>query len=215
MRFRDRREAGRKLAKALAHYGPQGEEIIVLGLPRGGLLPAREIADTLKAPLSVFVVRKIGHPQNPEYAIGAVTADGEFLVNEAEASLIPNSELRGEIAREIKEAKRRERHYLRGENLEINGKVAILVDDGVATGLTFLLAVRALRKKGPARIVAAIPVIPADTAKILRREVDELVILDAPGDYLGAVGAYYDYFPQLTDEEVLELLDGYRGRRAM
>lgn len=206
MRFRDRTDAGQRLAEKLAaKYSKQ--DGVVYALPRGGVVPGAVIARRLGMPLDLIIVRKIGHPYNPEYAIGAVGEGGELAVNPREIEQAPSAWLQERIAAEQQEARRRHSVYLEGRALlSAAGKTAILVDDGVATGLTMEAAIRELKHRHPARVVVAVPVIPADTAAKFAEKVDEVVALDAPVDYLGAVGAYYDYFPQLSDDEVIALL---------
>lgn len=208
MHFKDRREAGQKLAELLLRK--KYENPVVYGLPRGGVVVAYEVAHALSAPLDIVVTRKIGHPGNPEYAVGAVSENGTVLLNEEEAGRLDPTWLREEIARQEKEAKRRRKLY-HPRAAASRGKTAIVVDDGVATGLTLLLAVRELRAAGAARLVAAVPVAPPDAAVQLRAAADELVALEVPDDYLGAVGAYYDDFPQVEDREIVELLEHVRG----
>lgn len=205
MRFRDRREAGQKLAQALARY--RGREGIVYPLPRGGVVPGVEIARALGMPLDLVIPRKIGHPYNPEYAICAVTEHGAPVCNEREVAQVDPEWFRKRVEAERREARRRRELYLaeRGP-LPVEGKIAIVVDDGIATGLTMRAAIQDVKQRKPARVVVAVPVAPKDTADRLAREVDEVAALDVSDFYLGAVGAYYDDFPQLTDDEVILLL---------
>lgn len=205
MRFKNRLEAGKKLAEALAKY--KGAELVVYALPRGGVVLGREIAQELGAPLDLIITRKIGHPLQSEYAVCAVAEDGDLICNEAERPLLNEQWLRGEIEREREEARRRREIYLRNRRpVSAKNKTAIVVDDGIATGLTMQLAIREVKHNEPERIVLAVPVIPAEIAKKFKKEVDEVVTLDTPELYLGAVGAYYDEFPQVEDEEVIKLL---------
>lgn len=205
MRFKDRSEAGKKLAQALDKY--QGQEGIVYPLPRGGVVLGVEIALALRMPIDLIIPRKIGHPRNPEYAICAVAENGEKVCNDWEVARVDPQWLERQVEKERKEARRRRERYL-GETqpLSVTGKLAILVDDGIATGLTMQAAIRDVQQRKPARVVVAIPVAPADTAAALARQVDEVVGLEITDSYRGAVGAYYDDFPQLTDAEVIELL---------
>ncbi|MDH3671984.1 MAG: phosphoribosyltransferase [Gammaproteobacteria bacterium] len=205
MRFKNRTEAGKKLADALKRY--RDKDGIVYGLPRGGLPLAVEIAQALHMPLDLIIPRKIGHPFNPEYAICAVSENGDMVCDEWEVAQIDQQWFQEKVKTERQESRRRHERYLGGRApLPAAGKTVILVDDGIATGLTMRAAIRDAKHRRPARIVVAIPVTPKDTAAILRQEVDDLVALDIPEFYLGAVGAYYDEFPQITDEEVIELL---------
>lgn len=205
MRFKDRHEAGQRLAKALQLY--RGADTIIYALPRGGAVVGAEIARGLGLPLDLVITRKIGHPDNPEYAVCAVAETGSLICDEAERARLDPQWLAAAVAREQAEAARRRQTYLRGQaSHSANQKTAIVVDDGVATGLTLRAAIRALKAERPKRIVVAIPVTPSDTADVLRRESDELVALVEDPDYLGAVGAYYDSFPEVTDAEVIYLL---------
>lgn len=206
MRFRDRKDAGRRLVdKLAAKYSRQ--QGVVYALPRGGVVLGAEIARGLGMPLDLIIARKLGHPSNPEYAIGAVGETGELVTNRQETDYIPKAWLQECIEAEQHEARRRQTTYLQGRApLPAQGKTAILTDDGIATGLTMEVAIRELRHRHPARIVVAVPVIPANTAAKLAREVDEVVALDVPDSYLGAVGAYYEYFPQISDDEVIALM---------
>lgn len=205
MRFRDRREAGQKLAQALARY--RGREGIVYPLPRGGVVLGVEIARALGMPLDLVIPRKIGHPYNPEYAICAVTEHGAPVCNEREVAQVDPEWFRKRVEAERREARRRRELYLAGRvPLPAEGKIAIVVDDGIATGLTMRAAIQDVRSRHPARVIVAVPVAPKDTADRLMRDVDEVAALDVSDFYLGAVGAYYDDFPQLTDDEVMLLL---------
>jgi putative phosphoribosyl transferase len=207
--FRDRADAGRRLADRLQHL--KGQQPVVLALPRGGVPVGFEIAKALAAPLDLLLVRKIGLPWHPELAVGAVV-DGEAprtVVNEdvARAYGVSRSEVETAAAHEIREIERRRELWLRGRApTPVNGRTAIVVDDGIATGASVRVALRALADSGAVRVVLAAPVAPADTAADLRRECDETVFLATPEDF-GAVGAYYADFRQLDDAEVTELLD--------
>jgi predicted phosphoribosyltransferase len=209
MMFKDRQDAGRQLARALEKY--RGRDAVVFPLPRGGVALGVEVARALSLPLDLIVPRKIGHPMNPEYAICALAEDGELICNSAEANLVDPQWLREQVDSERREAVRRREHYRRGRPPQaLNGRIAILVDDGIATGLTMQAAIHDSRHRGAASIVVAIPVVPRDTFESLKAEVDDVVALDAPLLYRGAVGAYYEDFSQVTDAEVLALLDTLR-----
>jgi putative phosphoribosyl transferase len=210
MRFRDRVDAGRQLAKVLVPK-VQGEDAVVYPLPRGGVPLGIEIARALNLPVDLIIPRKIGHPYNPEYAIGAVTEHGEPVANAAEVARVDPEWYRAEVQAQREEARRRRERYLAGrEPMPVEGKTAILVDDGIATGLTMRAAIEDARRRNAGRIVVAIPVAPKDTFEALEREVDTVVAVSVDKYYLGAVGAYYDVFNQLTDEEVIRMLDEYR-----
>src|SRR5215469_6288256 len=208
MKFADRGEAGRRLADKLLHF--KDRQPVVLALPRGGVAVGFEIAHALDAPLDIVLVRKIGVPWQPELALGAVT-DGArhetFIDRNLAASLdIQDSYIEEETSRQLKEIERRREAYCEGRPAhEIAGHTAIVVDDGIATGATMRVALQAVRRHGPARLVLAVPVAPPDTLAALREEVDEAVCLETPVD-LGAIGYYYRDFHQMSDREVTELL---------
>ena len=207
-RFANRAEAGRRLADRLGHL--RGERPVVLALPRGGVPVGFEIAQALGAALDVVLVRKIGAPFQPELAIGAVV-DGsrpETVLNQSliDECQIPESYLHAETARQLAEIERRRAIYLAGRPCaEVAGCTAIVVDDGIATGATMEAALHATRRAAPKRLVLAVPVAPPDSIERLRPEVDEIVCLTMPRQ-LGAIGAFYDDFRQLDDDEVIRLL---------
>ncbi len=205
MRFKDRTEAGVLLADKLKDY--VGKEVVIYAVPRGGVVLGVEIAKVLGAPLDLVITRKIGHPANPEYAVCVVAENHDVLCNPAEKASLDPKWLEKAIEEERQEAIRRRKVYL-GERKrpEAAGKTAIVVDDGIATGMTFLMALREARHLKPAKLIAAIPVLPAEMLPKIKKEADEVVYLDAPEDFLGAVGSYYDNFPQVTDKEVIGLL---------
>jgi len=203
--FRNRTEAGKLLAQALHAYS--GQAGVVYPLPRGGVPLGIEIAYELGMDLDLIIPRKIGHPYNPEYAIAAVGETGEPVTNPTEVDRVDPKWFQQEVARQRDESRRRREAYLHGRNpLPVEGKIAIIVDDGIATGLTMKAAIQDARARKPAKLVVAIPVVPAETARVLREMVDDLVALDVAENYLGAVGAYYDDFGQTSDEEVIALL---------
>lgn len=205
--FRDRHEAGRLLAERLQHYSGQ-PNVIVLGLPRGGVPVAYEIAKNLRVALDVFIVRKLGVPGFEELAIGAIASGGIRVLNEEVARILPNAAVAIEEAtlREQVELDRREKLY-RGERppLDLQNKTAILVDDGLATGATMRAAVIALRQRGIGRIVVAVPVGAPESCREFEGEVEETICAMSP-DYFQAVGQFYDNFSQTSDDEVRELL---------
>lgn len=207
-RFRDRRDAGRRLVPLLTRYR-RAPHTLVLGLPRGGVVPAAEIAAALELPLDVIISRKIGAPGNPELAIGAVAEGGDPYLNEEVVALTGADRhyVERETARQRAETERRQQRFRGGHGLVLPERATvILVDDGVATGATAIAAVRALRQRPELeRLVLAIPVAPPDTAASLRGMVDELVLLATPADFL-AVGTHYERFLQVTDDEVADLL---------
>jgi putative phosphoribosyl transferase len=205
MRFHDRTEAGRLLARALLKY--QAQAVVVYALPRGGVVLGVEVAKHLQAPLDLVLPRKIGHSIDDEYAVGAVTETGDAVRNEREAATLDPRWLEEAIASARAEARRRRTLYLGSRpSVEAASKIAIIVDDGIATGLTMLAAIRELRRRSPARIVVAVPVMSAQIAPVLSGEADEIVSLHTPNIFLGGVGAYYANFEQVDDEEVMALL---------
>jgi putative phosphoribosyl transferase len=206
--FLNRADAGRRLADALERY--KTEDVTVLALPRGGVPVAAEVAARLSAPLDLLLVRKIGVPMQPELAMGAVIDGPEPLVvrNEEVIRLagISDPEFRQVEMRELAEIERRRERYTGGRMpRSVEGRVAIIVDDGIATGATVRAAIRGLRKRGPLRIVVAVPVAPPDTVASLEREADEVVCLEQPA-YFGAIGQFYLDFRQVEDEEVIRHL---------
>ncbi|MBI2612734.1 phosphoribosyl transferase [Candidatus Kaiserbacteria bacterium] len=204
--FRDRVDAGRKLAQKLTQY--RGGSAVVLALPRGGVCLGFEVANALSAALDIIAVRKIGHPYHPEYAIGAVDENGARILNESETAAVDKKWLAEETEREMQEAKRRSTLYRSGKPAQILAeKIAIIVDDGIATGLTMRLAVRSVRAQKPKKVIVAVPVAPVDSLAALKDEgADEVVVLEPPEEFMGAVGSHYIRFDQTTDEEVIELL---------
>lgn len=209
--FRDRADAGRRLARALRSYADQS--VVVYALPRGGVVLGVIVAHTLNAPLDLLIPRKIGHPLNPEYAIAGVSEDGSLVENKAETAAVGPVWLQRTIAAALDEAKRRRQTYLAGRRpMSPKGKIAIVVDDGVATGLTLRAALAQLKKQQPQKIVVAVPVVPADAAQIIQKEADELVALVVTPNYHGAVGAYFDNFSPVEDEQVIDLLGQNKTR---
>lgn len=212
MIFRDRREAGRRLAQVLRQAPPAGDAI-VLGLPRGGVPVAYEVASELHLPLDVFVVRKLGVPEQEELAMGAIASGGLVVLNESviRACHIRPETIHAVAARERAELERREAMWREGRGpLVLAGRTAILVDDGLATGSTMKAAVRALRPLA-GRVVAAVPVAAAAAWDEIGREVDWLACVERPLRF-AAVGEYYDSFDPTPDEEVRALLQAARDR---
>ncbi|HHV62986.1 MAG TPA: phosphoribosyltransferase [Firmicutes bacterium] len=210
--FRDRQEAGRMLAERLKHY--KGSSCMVIALPRGGVPVAAEIARELESDLDIVAPRKIGAPDNPELAIGAVAHDGTLVLNDELVEMLDvgSDYIYEAVRRERGEVERRmERYRGRRPLPSFEEKTVIIVDDGLATGYTMLAALRAIKKDAPARIVIAVPVAPPDTAQRLSREVDEAVILATPEPFY-AVGQFYWNFDPVTDDEVQNLLKWNRPR---
>lgn len=205
MLFRDRQEAGEKLAEGLTEY-KNAVDVVVLGLPRGGVVVAYEVAKKLNLPLDIVVPRKIGAPMNPEYAIGAITESGDAVLNEAEAAMVNQEWLQREMFKEKEEAERRLKIYRGGRApLDLQGKRVIIIDDGVATGWTMRAAIKSVKTKGSKEIIVAVPHGAADSLEILKKEADEVVALFVP-EWYGAVGAFYEDFSQTSDGEVINLM---------
>lgn len=208
MPFSDRSEAGRKLAQALASY--KQEQPIVLALPRGGVPVAAEIAAALDAPLDLVIVRKIGAPMQPELAMGAVVDGREPIVVRNESVIryggVSEQDFASARDRQLTEIERRRRKYLGNRpHPELKDRTVIVVDDGIATGATTRAALRALRGRGPRKLVLAVPVAPTQTLKDLQSETDEIVCLEDYEDF-GAIGMFYADFTQVSDAEVVALL---------
>jgi putative phosphoribosyl transferase len=208
MPFRDRTEAGRRLAQALLLH--QSEEPVVLALPRGGVPVAAEVARALKAPLDLILVRKVGVPQHPELAMGAIVDGADPLAVRNEdiiaASQVSDGVFNAACKQELAEIKRRRARYVGSRaHPKLSGRTVIVVDDGIATGATTRAALRSVRKQKPRRLILAVPVAPTSSLEDLRDEADEIVCLE---DYesFGAVGFYYSDFRQVSDEEVRSLL---------
>ncbi|MDB5883224.1 MAG: Erythromycin esterase [Ramlibacter sp.] len=204
--FADRREAGRVLSELLEPFRGR-ENLIVLALPRGGVAVGFEVAQSLQAPLDVFVVRKLGLPGHEEYAMGAIASGGVRVMNPGPRKWVSREALAAIIAREEHELTRRETLYRNGKPAAaIAGRCVIVVDDGLATGATMRAAVAAVRKLRPAQIVVAVPVGDRETCQELRGEADEVICAATPQPFR-AVGLWYRDFPQATDQEVRALLD--------
>ena len=205
--FENRQEAGRRLAEKLEKYSGRGD-VIVLGLPRGGVPVAYEIARKLRVPLDVFIVRKLGVPGFEELAIGAIASGGVRVLNDEVVRVLPNAQqiVDEATARERIELERRGKLYRDDRPPpDLRDRTVILVDDGLATGATMRAAVNALRQQGAARIVVAVPVGAPETCREFETEVDETICAISP-TYFEAVGQFYDDFSQTTDDEVRDLL---------
>ncbi len=208
MSFHDRSDAGRELAKALSYYKEQHP--VILALPRGGVPVAGEVAAVLDAPLDLVLVRKIGVPMQPEYAMGAVMDGAKPVVIRNEDIIreagVTAAEFDAAAQKELAEIERRRQFYIsKRPRIDLAGRVAIVIDDGIATGATMKAALKAIRELEPKTLVLAVPVAPADVIGDLRGEVDDLVCLHAPTAF-GAVGYFYDDFRQVSDEEVVAAL---------
>lgn len=208
MMFTHRVDAGLQLAHVFARY--RHEPVVVYGLVRGGVVLAAEVAASLNAPLDILVPRKIGHPLQPEYAIGAVNEDG--LVVMGSDDNVDRKWLDLEITRQCAES-RRMRELYRGDRSEVpvDGRTAIVTDDGIATGLTMKLAIMDVRRRNPVRVVVAVPVIPCETYRWLTQEADEVAALEITEKFAGAVGSYYEDFSPVEDEEVIRIMRGLKG----
>ena len=217
MLFQDRTDAGRQLAKALLKY--KSRHPVILALPRGGVPVAAQVAAALDAPLDLLLVRKIGLPSEPELAMGAV-ADGEEPVIISNTDVIELSDISTQDFDEIcetecAEIERRRKRYLGNRvRSEVNGRVAIIIDDGIATGATTLAAIKAVRMRKPKELVLAVPVAPLDTIKKLHAEADAIVCLDTPREF-GAIGYFYRDVPQVSDDEVIALLKRFPAHKSI
>jgi len=217
MPFRDRLVAGRRLAGRLKKYA--GENLIIFALPRGGAPVGAQIAAALNAPLDLILVRKIGVPGQPELAMGAI-ADGKRPTIVKNEDVIAMADVTGEefnavCDRELAEIERRRSLYLGGRaRLDAHGRVAIIVDDGIATGATTRAALRAIRAESPKKLILATPVAPPDAIEALRREADEIICLEIHADFR-AIGFFYADFRQVADDEVITLLNQYGPKRRL
>lgn len=217
MLFHDRRDAGRQLASRLAEY--RGRDCVVLALPRGGVPVAAEVADDLQAPLDLLLVRKVGVPRHPELAMGSVIDGGEPIIVRDERIMAMTGTSDGAFdricAQELEEIERRRVFYLGGRSPEpLEGRIAIVVDDGLATGNTMRAALRGARAHRPALLAMAVPVAPADTLADMADAADRLVCLATPPGFQ-AVGQYYEDFSQTGDQEVITLLARHGKQRSV
>ncbi len=212
MPFADREDAGKRLAGRLKKYAGKPDTVVV-ALPRGGVVTGREVADALRLPLDIVVPRKIGSPGDPEYAIGAVTEEGDAVWNESERRAAGEEYLAATLAAERAAARRRLATYRAGMPARsLRGKTVIVVDDGVATGHTMRAAVATVRREGAARLVVAVPVCPPDSRASLEAVADEVEVIESPRAF-AAIGAHYGAFPQVSDGEVLRLMRHAGERR--
>ncbi len=211
--FTDRRDAGIQLASALSRYeGKPG--VVVIGIPRGGVVVASEVAKSLGAPLEVVIIKKLGYPGNPELALGAASPDA-FYLNEDLASTVPKSYIDEEVKAKQLEARERV-STLRGihKPIDLEGKVAIVVDDGIATGASMMMAIKVLRSMKPASIVVAVPVAPPESVIELKQLADDVIVIMQPRDFF-AIGQFYIDFTQVSDEETKKILEeGGDGKRS-
>ncbi len=204
MVFSDRVEAGELLAEKLKKY--QGKKAVIFALPRGGVITGSAISKKLNLPLDILIIRKIGHPANPEYALCASSLN-HLVCDEKELESVDKAWFKEELERQKKRAEGQYLLYLGNKKpASAKGAVAIIVDDGIATGLTIKAAIREIKNQKPEKTIIAVPVTPENVARELENEVDEFITLNTPRFYAGSVGAYYDFFPQVTDEEVIQIL---------
>ncbi|MHB1456515.1 MAG: phosphoribosyltransferase [Armatimonadota bacterium] len=211
MVFRDRVDAGKKLAQLLKQY--IDTDTLIIAIPRGGVVVGHQISNELHLPMEIIVPRKIGAPMQPEFAIGAVAGSDTTIINDqaVQALGIPQSYIIEEAERQRQEIVRRELVYNAGrKRISPEGKTVILVDDGIATGYTMIASARVIRKMNPSRLIIAVPVAPPDSIEILNREAEEVVVVDTPEPF-HAVGAWYEVFDQTTDEEVINLMKHQLG----
>ena len=205
--FKNREEAGKELARALGEF--RGRNVVVLGMPRGGVVVAREVAEALGAPLDIVVTRKIGAPGEPEFALGAVTQEGDVIVDSRAAESVgATAEYLQEEARRKKSEVKERMRSLRGDlpYPSLEGKTVIVVDDGIATGNSMKAAVQSVRKRGPREVVVAVPVAPQEAVVELSREGTRVVCLEQPRFFF-AIGEFYKDFEQVDDSEVRKLLE--------
>lgn len=206
MFFKDRRQAGEKLATLLEHY--KGQQPLILAVPRGGVAVAKPVWEALGGELDLIITRKLGAPGQPELAIGAVSGDGFVMLNkDLTSQLNVTEDYIQEVAEQEKQEINRRLKLYRGSRPQpkINNRLVILIDDGIATGYTILAALRSLREKSPSRLVLAVPVGPPETFGKLEKEVDDLVYIKAPENF-AAVGQFYRKFNQISDREVAEIM---------
>ena len=206
--LKNRNEAGKKLAEKLSKM-VKGEKTIILAIPRGGVVVGKEIAKKLKCPLDVIISKKITPPSSPEYAIGAITHDGTIYYSQHWDRFSQEPKFEDEIIRKKSEVKRRLEEYRGSANYKFDNKTVILVDDGIATGATVFVLLKWLSEKKVKRIILAVPVIPLNTYKEMKPLVDAIVTLEIPVKFY-AVGQFYKEFDQVSDKEVMTILDKFK-----
>lgn len=206
MIFADRVEAGRQLAALLSEFKNR-DDVVIYALPRGGVVTGVEVARILHAPLDLLIPRKIGHPDNPEYALCAITPENDLVCSEENKATVSLPAVKAIIEEEKAEAKRRINKFLSGRPpLPIAGKTAIIIDDGIATGLTMRAAIISLKHRKPAKIIVAVPVTAEDSAREIEQDGVRVIAILREQSYAGAVGSYYKVFPQVEDNEVIKLM---------
>jgi len=201
MPFKDRQQAGKLLAKKLQKY--KGKDTIILAIPRGGLVIGFELAKALNAPLDILVTKKIGYPGDPEYAIGAVGPNNKFIVTEKSIEKAYIDEQVKKITAAIHEKYKKYKGKV--EIPQLKGKTVIIADDGIATGSTMVISIEIVKQQKPKKVVIAIPVGPPETIDKLNKQVDEVICLEQPEVFF-AIGEFYEYFPQVEDEEAIKYL---------
>ena len=209
MRFKDRDDAGLQLLQKLTWL--KGKDVIILAIPRGGIVVGDVIAESLNVKLDVIVPRKLGAPSNPELAIGAVMHDGSTYLNDyvVKALNVNQQYIKKEIEQQVREIERRLQIFRGSKTYVLTDKIIVLVDDGIATGATTMVAVTWIKKQKPKMIVLATPVAPGEMVSMLKQMVDELIVLMMPLEF-GAVGEFYEDFSQVEDEKVSEILHKYK-----
>lgn len=204
--IKNRHDAGIILAQKLKKY--QDTDAVIIGLPRGGVVIGDEVSRILSLPFDIFVSRKIGHPLNPEYAIGAVDDIGRTVFDTEEIKTVDWPWLKREIKKQENEAKRRMfLYYKNKKHIDVKGKSVIIVDDGIATGLTARLAIKVLQRKSPKKIIVAAPVASLESIEQIKKEgADEVILIEPAEKFIGAVGSHYKEFDQVKDDEVIEIV---------
>lgn len=208
--FSSRIQAGRLLARELEFV--KGSDIVIYGLPRGGVVTAVEVAKYLRSPLELLLTRKITHPLSPEYAQAAISEKGYLVSDKISREQMLESWFEEAVQKQVTEIARRRLMYSEGKKrMRATGKTAIIVDDGVATGLTLRAGILEIKDEDPLKLIVAVPVIPESTAELIKSSVDNLITLLTPSDkdYLGAVGSYYEDFHEVSDQEVMKILQEF------
>lgn len=208
--FYDRQDAGKKLATKLKNY--ISKDVVILAIPRGGVVVADIVASNLKAPLDLIIPRKVGAPGNQELAIGATAGEGQTILNEEliKSLNVDNEYLQDRIKKENEEIKRRRQKYLKNkEPILIENKVVIVIDDGLATGATAQAAIMSVKSQKPKKVILAVPVAPKETAIKLSSNADEVIVLDIPENFY-AVGQFYTVFNQTNDDEVIKVMESHQ-----
>jgi len=204
MIFKNRHEAGKQLAKKLSKFKNK-KDVIVLGIPRGGVEVAFQVAKMLKAPLSIVVTKKIGHPSEPEFAIGAVSP-GHHIVDEEYKNKVEKDYIKKTVREMNREIRRRYKEYTKGKMPKIRNKIAIIVDDGLATGYTMLVAIKYVKSKNPKKLIVSVPIAAQDSLEKVKAIADDVICLHVP-IFFGAVGSFFQEFTQLEDEDVKSYLE--------